>query len=58
MNEPVYYIEKKVFGMIIRIPVKASEIETLYEQLINDSKQPSEDPVQLSIFDNPEEVHR
>jgi hypothetical protein len=56
--QPKYYITKKVFGMIIQIPVTASEIENLHNQLIADSKAPSEDPLQISIFDTPEEVHR
>lgn len=58
MKEPVYYIEKKMFGMIIKIPIKASEIEFLYNQLMCDTQPPKEDPVQLNIFDTPEEVHR
>lgn len=58
MKEPVYYIEKKMFGMVIKIPIKASEIEALHNQLMCDAQPPKEDPVQLSVFDNPEEVHR
>jgi hypothetical protein len=58
MKEPVYYIEKKIFGMIIKIPIKASEIEALHDQLMCDAQLPKEDLVLSSVFDKPEEVHR
>ena len=53
--QPKYYITKRIFGMIIQIPVTASEIEARHNQLITDSTAPSEDPLQVSIFDTPEE---
>lgn len=57
-KQPKYYITKKIFGMVVQIPVSASEIESLYNQLIGDTTPPAEDPVQLSIFDNPKDVCR
>lgn len=56
--QPKYYITKRMFGMIIQIPVTASEIEALHNQLVADSMAPSEDPLQVSIFDTPEEPSR
>lgn len=57
-KQPTYYITKKIFGMFIHIPVTASEIEQLHSMLIADSNLPAEDPVQMSIFGNPEDISK
>lgn len=57
-KQPKYYITKRMFGMIIQVPVTASEIETLHSQLMMDTAQPAEDPMQLSIFDKPEDSQK
>lgn len=57
-KQPKYYITKKMFGMVIQIPVTASEIESLHSQLMADTVPPKEDPMQLSIFDKPEDSQK
>lgn len=59
-KEPVYYIEKKLFGMIIKVPVKASEIEALYNQVVLDAQATVtvDDSPEETVFGNAEELHR
>ena len=57
-KQPIYYIAKKIFGVVIQIPVTASEIEQLHSMLIEGSNLPAEDPVQVSIFGNPEDISK